>query len=256
MKISHPWSSELVESIKRLYRVFASYQADPSSIGTCPFCIHEHDLEALFAKPLRELDAEAIDVFAVNAVATHGSVTDMKHFLPRICELFPDELCNMATPEIYLNKLRYSDWLAWPEKEMLAVRSSMFEWWRWTLTNYPAISPACDAICAIAQAEDDLLPHLDEWDLQCRNGWSALRQLVDFYHVDLVVHGRPDSLMLGPFWNQRTEQESQVGRWLLRDATQRHIEHARLEYATKWGMEGEIDLILAHHDIWRNKPPS
>ena len=256
MKISHPWSSALVESVKRLYPVFSSYQAEPSSIGICPNCISEHELEALFAKPLRILDAATIYHFAIVAVATHGSVSDFKHFLPRVCELFPNELCDMDSPEFYLNKLRYSDWLGWPEEEMLAVRAFMLEWWRWTLTNYPAKLPVWDAICAIAQAEDDLLPYLEAWDSQCGNGWTALRQLVDFYQHDLIVHGRQNRLSLGSFWEERSRQEAQVCCWLLREETRRHIERAAHEYATKWHAEQEIAHILIHHDVWRNKQPS
>jgi len=205
----------------------------------------------LFAKPLRELDATTIHVFASNVVKTHGSVTDLKHFLPRILELLPRELCRIADVEIYLNTLRFSDWLKWPKNEVSAVRTFMFEWWRWTLSNYPADPAGLDALCPIAQAEDDLLTYLDEWDAQCRSTSSGLRQLVDSYHRDLIVHGHQDQLSLGPFWNDRKEQESQVCRWLVNDTNRTHIKRARREYASHWGMENELELILQHHGIWR-----
>lgn len=152
LKASNPWPSELVESISRLYTVFASYKANRWSIGICGNCVSASELEALFAKPLRELDAKTIHVFAIIAVATHGSVTDYKYFLPRICELLPNELWEIDAPEIYLSNLQSADWLAWPEEEMLAVPSFLFEWWRWTLSTYPASLPGLGATSAIAQA--------------------------------------------------------------------------------------------------------
>lgn len=256
MKTSHPWHNGFLETIKRLYRTFSSYKAEPSSIGVCPHCIHQGDLDALFAKPLRELDAATINVFASVAVGTHGRVTDLKHFLPRICELIPDVLCETDPLEIYISTLRHAEWLAWPEKEVLAVRSFLLEWWRWTLADFPSVAPVDNVIGAIAQAEDDLLPYLDEWDLQCRSDWPALRQLVDFYHAELIRTGRQDRLSIGVWWEARPQQDSQMCRWLLQYSTREHFARAKHEYGAKWGVANEIDLILVHHDVWHCKLPS
>ncbi len=251
MGTNHPWSSEFAGSIKTLYAAFASYKAQPTSIGICGNCVNEQELEALFAKPLRLLDANTIHVFASVAVGTHGSITDWKHFLPRFFELLPDELYNNDMTEIYLSTLRHSHWLSWPNKELLAVRTFLIEWWRWTISYYPSNLKIGDAISAIAQAEDDLLPYLDEWDLQCQNTSPALRHLVDFYHTKLMIHGRQDRLWLGPWWDDRTVQESQMCHWLMQDYIRKHFERARHEYATTWNMKNEIDLILIHQSTWR-----
>lgn len=73
-------------ALENLYAVFASYRA--SAVAGCPCCVTEEERKRLHARRLRELSATDLDAFAFSALNTWGTLTDLKHFLPRILELY------------------------------------------------------------------------------------------------------------------------------------------------------------------------
>lgn len=72
-------------AIEHLYETFGSYRA--SAVAGCPCCVSAEEQARLHAKRLRQLSEEDLGSYAFSALNTWGTVTDLKHFLPRILEL-------------------------------------------------------------------------------------------------------------------------------------------------------------------------
>ena len=102
--------------IENLYQVFAKYRLRPGMVG-CPCCVTESDIERLYKKKLRELDAEDLGKYSLKAVTTWGDEYDFKHFLPRILELWDD----CVSHDMLFMKLQYLHWETWPPQEKDAI---------------------------------------------------------------------------------------------------------------------------------------
>ncbi|OAV45094.1 hypothetical protein A3850_011610 [Lewinella sp. 4G2] len=75
---------------------------------------------ALFQKPLTELNDGDLSLFTGKVLSTWGSITDLKHFIPRILELTAE----YRTPyEIWIlyDRLEMGKWTEWPADEFRAI---------------------------------------------------------------------------------------------------------------------------------------
>ena len=206
---------QLSESIEALYAIFKAYSLHADT-HACPCCHRPEQERVLHAKPLRQLDASQLQVFAFDAILVWGDVNDFKHFLPRIFELMStldDPSLDMADPAIIYGKLRSGDWLNWPQAEVGAVRRYLMFLWRAVLQSDPADCDLEDWLGGISQAEDDLSPYLAAWrDTNSTTAAHHLARLVT-EHAFVQVDARPVN-----FWAKRKDQFAQVQKWLLSDA--------------------------------------
>lgn len=194
-------------SIDGLYEAFSAY---PLSDFTDPcLCCHTLEDEAkLHAAPLRQLSAADLENYAYDALLVWGSVSDFKHFLPRLFELYFSETepqFEFLDPEILFSKLRHGRWLTWHAQEQSAVRQLLQSLWHEILGNPPPSESYTDVqswLCSIAQAEDDLNPYLKAWLEDPRTSASlALSSML------LSDTGR------NAFWDQRDPQYAQLQDW-------------------------------------------
>ena len=244
MESTNPGGDAVRDAVEGVYSVFSTYRL-PGRIDGCPCCIGTVPRERLHAVPLRLLTPDDLGRYAAKALTTIGSVADLKHFLPRILELTAEDPSWSIGPEVTLGKLRLAEWLTWPEKEVRAVRSVLLAWWRQLLGELSApVAPdtAEDRLCAIAQAEDDLSPYLDEW--RGRRDPAAVGHL-----LELLASSAPRSLS-NVFWAGRMDQQRQVVEWVSDAQTGALLEEAFFALAGQPAAE-EVSFALEQWRSWR-----
>ncbi len=155
---------ELFEAIDRLYDIFEAYafsvDASSDDLGV------EDRNRVLHATPLRQLGEEELRRYVFKAMTTWGSVDDFRHLLPRLVELFILQAGRtLFEPEIMFGKLRYGRWTTWPIDEQIALRRFFHVLWRDVLARWPNEPTAILSLSCVAEAEDELLPYLQAWDI-------------------------------------------------------------------------------------------
>jgi hypothetical protein len=127
--------SRLAEAIETLYKVFGKYPL--STLGGCPCCVTNDDKCQLTKKGLRILSSRDLGRYCGKAMTTWGSVSDFKHFLPRIFELVAYYQAPYEEFTIF-NKLNYGEWTHWPETEKQALFTYFQELWEFVLEGEEA----------------------------------------------------------------------------------------------------------------------
>ena len=97
---------DLQRAITTLYHTFAGYPLHEVIEG-CEHCVPLTDQIRLRTTPLRALTVQDLTRFLIsNCILTWGGAVELKHFLPRLCELIalhaPDERQRLS-PEILGN---------------------------------------------------------------------------------------------------------------------------------------------------------
>ncbi len=100
------------------YETFGRYRR-PQVLDASPLCDPEKLLKQLTAKPLRLLDVEDVQQYALAACTTVGTAEDYKHFLPRLLDLATQS--GVIEPPMIALKLTMAEWRAWPTNEQQAV---------------------------------------------------------------------------------------------------------------------------------------
>jgi hypothetical protein len=232
---------QLAESVEALYASFNRYPLHADT-HACPCCHRPEQEWLLHSKPLRQLDASQLQLFAFDAILVWGDITDFKHFLPRIFELMSTldaPTLDMSDPAIIYGKLGYGDWLNWPQTEVTAVRHYLMSLWQAVLQSDPAHCDAEDWLCGISQAEEDLSSYLAAWS--DGDSTHAARHLAILLteHAFVQVDARPRN-----FWAQRKEQFDQVRRWLLSDAAK-----GKLRALTGAAQDDNVRLAMRVLDV-------
>jgi hypothetical protein len=200
---------------EKLYTVFAAYERK-EHIESCPCCRGPESLRPLYGRPLRQLTAEDLHSYAFAAMTTMGDVDDFRHFLPRILELLKDEgFITSVDREVVLSKLRYGNWDTWVEEEQSAIREYLRCMWRLLLRVAPPASPyeyppIGDWLCALARAEQDLVPYLQVWDA---DGSPAARDNLSRFVADHQDELRTCRVPAG-YWEDAEDQWRQVALWV------------------------------------------
>ena len=121
---------ELSRAIDTLYESFEAYGLK-DSIDFCPHCQLDSAERSLHDRPLRELTWADLWTFCPKAVTTFGDESDLKHFLPRILELYV--IGHRGAPcclFVLFGKLDLAEWTTWPREEVAAVRGFVDAWIR------------------------------------------------------------------------------------------------------------------------------
>lgn len=139
-----PVSTGLSASVEQLYDVFSKYRRPARSHGS-PFSgITEQDMARLYSKPLRDLAAENLSMYARHAMTTWGDVAEYKHYLPRLYELLVVRP-GWTDTGLLVGQLATAEWSRWSDTERDAVIAFLHELWAWSLTIDPDIA-SCSAI--------------------------------------------------------------------------------------------------------------
>jgi hypothetical protein len=214
-------TAESLNAVEGLYETFRRYPLHADT-NACPCCHRPEQERVLHLKPLRELTADDLQMYAADAILVWGSEDDYRHFLPRIFELmisFGDPRFELHQAPVVFNKLRFANWANWPIEEQNAIRRYLVAAWKCCLRTNPddlGLTDAEDWLSGIAQAEDDLHPYLGVWSEE--PSVEAARHLAALIveHQFVQDDARPQN-----FWSERKEQWAQVREWLLGD-TVRH----------------------------------
>ena len=146
---------------ERLYAAFAGYRVR-HAMEACPCCVTDDDQRRLLSKPLRDLSADDLDLYAYKAMTTWGTVADFKHFLPRLLELASNDTDAGLLDIVGLaDKLCYGHWSEWPQDEREAVADWMAAVWNSLLQTYPSGILASDLLLAADELGLELHPFVD-----------------------------------------------------------------------------------------------
>jgi hypothetical protein len=226
-------SPRLLASVERLYETFSAYPL-PRNTDPCPCCHNaEHDA-ILRSKPLRNLEPEGLRAYAFDAILTWGNETTFKHFLPRLFEVFvtiSDPSLNFANPEILFSKFRHANWQTWADSEQVAVRDFLRSLWddalRFDFRYDNDFEDTESCLCSVAQAEEDLMPYLDQWiETQTLEACLTLSGLILQSAVTLKRNAGRNN-----FWNGRDAQYQQLKNWVFSAAVAEKLERAALQWA-------------------------
>ncbi len=233
-------SPQLLAAVERLYEVFAAYPL-PRYTDPCLCCHKVGDEAFLHTKPLRNLERESLQIYAMDAILVWGNESTFKHFLPRLIELFivqHEAYSYHVDPAILLSKFKHGNWQTWPLTEQKAVKNFLHEFWVFVLNAMPGPNDEKDDIeallCAIAQAEDDLTPYLEQWmESGTLEAHLALSGLLLQSAVVLDSNAGRNQ-----FWNGRDQQYRQLTQWVRSQAVTMKIEKAVDRWAeTEYGAE-------------------
>lgn len=112
--------------VLRAYEVFRRYDGgvlhDTSGSDCSDDRIAESISSDLNAKPLHELDRDDLLDYFYLAVDHIGTISQFKHFLPRILELWAEEPSETFTGEELLRIVRQSGAASWPLEERAVLR--------------------------------------------------------------------------------------------------------------------------------------
>lgn len=268
---------DLQRAITTLYQTFAGYPLQEVIEG-CEHCVPLADQTRLRTTPLRALTVQDLHRFLIsNCTLTWGGAVELKHFLPRLCELIalhaPDERQRLS-PEILGGGLRRHGYAAWPRLEQQAIASFGQAWCRQDLATLPhelyALNhQAATVLCSLGQFTDDLAPTLAIW--QQTPTLSALAHLIVLVHDWVVAPNLPPTaelvwdeeaweasgefdfslrsaahkLPFSGFWEERKPQLAQVVTWINAPSTAR------------WALELNESLRTSEpgaYQRWRETP--
>lgn len=163
--------------------------------------------------PLREIPADALVDYLLDATLLVGDVHDLKHFVPRLlADVALDRADDVA---LYLSRFRYLDWRAWPDDERAVVTATLDVAWQRALATWEPLSRVEEVLCGVGCVLGDLAPLLGAWGRRTDPAaLAALAQVVLANAAALHEGGE-----LGdPWWEP--EPMAQVVAWL-RDPARR-----------------------------------
>src|SRR5436190_15262175 len=162
----------LASAIRTLYEVFGVYRMLSSEFGACRW-LTEAQISVLKRKPSVDLSVDELKGYAEHS-SYCGNVNDLKHFLPRLVELF-SHYSLVIPPEIFLNTLPYS---TFSSAETAAIDFVLESMWKGLINIFPTEFHPDEFLCGLAQIYSDLTPFLEAWEKT--NSAEALRQLAVF----------------------------------------------------------------------------
>ena len=168
---------QLEKAIADLYKVFAAYPLNLQMKG-CPCCVHPKENELLLTRSLRSLTANNLNHYAFNAALTWGDINDLKHFLPRLLELWAFDK-DLFYGEFVISRLSTIGLANWEEKERKAIEQYLISLWQYILSEYPSPSTeVADLIDCLSDTLDDFELLLSMW--QNHSSSNSLLHLSDF----------------------------------------------------------------------------
>jgi hypothetical protein len=236
MPLSAP---SLADATRQLYTAFRNYRVEV--LVGCPCCTSEAQGRVLTSRPLQALTASDLERYTFKAISTWGTVSDFKHFLPRIFELmaggafegFPDV-------EVILSKPEYGGLASWPAQEREAVIDFLHALWLDLLGKYPHALPADSCLCGIGRCLEDLTFFLEAWAESVAP--SASLHLAAFVEDNQIRGGRLkySPRLVNAYWEKRADQERQVWDWLMQPARLDQFERAFFQAEGQPGVQERL----------------
>ena len=164
--------TSLTTAIEGLYHTFAHYRGGPTE--GCPCCVTPERRARLHARPLREIAADDLGVYAFKAMSTWGGVDDFRHFLPRIFEIAATDELGYDPQTVVGGKLVYAKWREWRAREQEAIEAFLFAWCDDARTNWRGSDALSSSILAGLEPEVLLRAWRDDQRPACDGAWLEL----------------------------------------------------------------------------------
>ena len=219
----------LNRSVKALYDVFASRSRRAEiEFDACDHCVSPQEARALARTPLREIDAEVLSTFILNATSwTWGTPDDLWYYVPRILELAANGGLNRY--DIWgLFSVMGRHWRDWPEEQQDAVSSYMSELWQAIIAGYPGNLSVLDVLEDAGELGLPADSYLRAWETEPSEA-AAL-------HLARLVRNRP---------KPDAQWSSDVDRWLSGPVPRRLLARA-LNTATTPAAAATLSAALAN----------
>jgi len=172
-------------AISELYVVFARYPLR-REIDHCEHCVFPEDDALIRSKPLRQLAGTDLSKYAFKAMTTWGDEEDLKHFLPRLLELWTEDDFMLLTDDQLIRKMRMAGWGAWPDDEEAAIKSFLIAWWPQILVSAPREELIRILIPLLYETFGDLGPFLKQWRELASTSEPAMEALIGYISYLLI----------------------------------------------------------------------
>jgi hypothetical protein len=172
---------------------------------------------------LRQITAEDLEWAASSGLYTWGTLEEFKSVLPRMLECVANSGSVAGTRATSLfAHFTYGDWRHWNKREQQALSDFISAWWSRILAEYPcSLTPAEEALCAIANANVDLKPLLNLWEKDFEP--ASTRHLAAFI-IACQKSISSNNKLPDAFWGFKGSSGEEVITWLNRPALPRHME--------------------------------
>jgi hypothetical protein len=225
---------KLRTAVEALYQTFRVHKAS-RQMSVCEHCVNPEDVTQLFAKPLRELTADALGYYAFSAISTFGTADDFRHFLPRLFELLALEShelsrASAAGAEVLLGKLSQAGWREWPRDEQDAVEAYLTAFWGHALDQFPGEHDVDELLTGLGRGRGDLGPVLETWRVRAAVEAGPARHLAAFVIHNAAKAGVRQSLA-NAFWEGNPASMNEVIAWLRDSRTEQALEKAFFTFA-------------------------
>ena len=203
---------ELIVALDGAYEAFANYPR-PIRMEALPLRDPKKIIATLSSAPLRRLTGEQIGPYAGWALTTVGSISDYKHFLPRILEqAIRDPVWLGTEPPIIASRLKMAEWRTWPKSEQSAVVTVFQTAWHESNQHHPYEADASEWLCGLAALEEDIQPLLREWTTRAKG--NSLLQIASLAReLPALVSLDPDEQI---FWaDVAPEVRARIVFWLV-----------------------------------------
>jgi hypothetical protein len=175
-------NADLVDAIEELYAVFARHPL-AARIEYCGHCVGDEEALVLQRKALRELTADDLERFTFRVLSTWGDEADLRHFLPRILELFAtgEQLDGYLLTKTVGNVRCYGG--KWPQDERDAVERYLLALWRQVLSDSDSPIRPVEVLEGAAMYGHSIEPYLRLWeDLTGADADLQLAWIIDELH--------------------------------------------------------------------------
>ncbi|MEU8079127.1 hypothetical protein AB0B31_27240 [Catellatospora citrea] len=155
----HP---DLQAAVTELYGAFARHPR-AERIGYCGHCVADAEALVLQQVPLRRLTAGDLERFTFKLLSTWGDEADLRHFLPRVLELFATgEQRDNSLLTKTLSNVRYYG-AAWAPDELAAVEGYLLALMRQILTDRDSPLRVTALLKGAAENGHTVEPYLAVW---------------------------------------------------------------------------------------------
>lgn len=155
----HP---DLQAAVEQLYAAFARHPR-AERIGYCGHCVSDEEALVLQRTPLYRLTADELERFTFKLLSTWGDEADLRHFLPRILELFASgEQRDGHLLTKTLSNVRYHG-AAWGADELAAVEAYLSALMRQIITDRGSALKVDAVLEGAAENGHTVEPYLAVW---------------------------------------------------------------------------------------------
>ncbi|MGB7207477.1 MAG: hypothetical protein WBD27_02340 [Pyrinomonadaceae bacterium] len=199
--------NSLTSAIDDLYKAFAEVPR-PEMIQACPCCMTADEVDALLAKPLRDLTADELSSYASSALLTVGDVPDYLYFLPRILEISIFDDSWWPCIEVSGKKLEMADAASWPPERRTAL-SDFFYAAVDRLLGSKIYGRIDEWVCAIAAIEMDPHPFLARIE-------ADPDAVLEYFKANAKC--LPAGKLCNPFWENPAPEYDEIVTWFKSEA--------------------------------------